>query len=93
MAARIVNLRLYVAGDATNSAGARANLEAIMRSHGFGRFRLEIVDVLREPERAVEDGVLVTPTLIRIAPRPGVRIIGDLSDAPAVGRALGLRAM
>jgi circadian clock protein KaiB len=68
-------LRLYVAGDTPNSALALANLRAVLdgRLH-----RLEIVDVLTCPERALDDGVFVTPTLVRYQPEPPGRIVGSM---------------
>ena len=84
--------RLYVAGDALNSVRAVANLAAICREFLPERHEMEIVDVFKEPERALADGVLMTPTLFRIAPSPLRRIVGTLSDAHAVLQALGLEA-
>ncbi len=53
-------------------------------------YELEIVDCIREPQRALQDGVLVTPTLLKLAPAPEETIIGTLSDARRVALALGL---
>ena len=65
-----LQLRLYVAGNTQNSALAAANLNALCRAHLPGRYDIEIVDVFREPERALADGILMTPTLIKLAPLP-----------------------
>lgn len=82
-------LRLYVAGNGPNSVAARANLRRILatakRPHS-----LEIVDCLEQPMRALNEGVLVTPTLIRRDATPPVTIIGSLNDATRVREALGL---
>lgn len=85
-----LSLRLYVAGDAPNSVEARANLKAICRQAlEPGAYDLEIIDVLEEPLRALEDGVLVTPTLMRVN-SASVCIIGTLEDHDKVKRALEL---
>ncbi len=87
-----MSLRLYVAGNGPNSSAARANLQTVIRdSDGDGpRVELEVVDVLKDPLRALEDGILVSPTLVRLSPRPTVRIVGNLSDLDTVRFALGL---
>ena len=85
-----VNLCIYVAGDAVNSAQAIANLGAICRKHLPDRHAIEIVDVFRHPDRALSDRVFLTPTLIRVAPFPQRRIVGTLRDTASVLRALAL---
>ncbi len=82
-----LQLRLYVAAGAPNSERAVANLEAIREAH-LGVCKVEVIDVFEAPERALADGVLVTPTLLRIFPRPVRRIIGDLSETATVVGAL-----
>lgn len=82
--------RLYVAGDALNSAQARANLTALCRTHLAGRHEIEIVDVFREPMRALADSVFMTPTLVKLAPLPVRTIVGTLSQTPIVMLALGI---
>jgi circadian clock protein KaiB len=81
---------LYVAGDALNSAQALANLGALCRTHLAGRHEIEVVDVFRQPQRALADGVFMTPTLVKIAPSPGRRIVGILSQTQSVLQALDL---
>jgi|SRR4051812_41806307 circadian clock protein KaiB len=83
-------LRLYVAGDAPNSALARANLKRLLDSLDREQYALEIIDCLDEPLRALEDGVLVTPTLVRVEPEPKRTIVGSLSAADRVANALDL---
>ena len=85
--------RLYVAGDTLNSAQAIANLTALCRDYLPSRHEIEIIDVFREPKRALADGIMMTPTLLRIAPSPVRRIIGTLSQAQPVLQALGLDAV
>lgn len=82
--------RLYVAGNGTNSAQAAANLAALCRTHLAERSTIEIVDVYREPMRALEDGVFMTPTLLKLGPAPARRIVGTLSQTSSVLAALNL---
>jgi circadian clock protein KaiB len=82
--------RLYIADNTQNSAQAIANLTALCRTYLPGRHEVEVVDVLREPKRALADGILMTPTLVRLAPLPVVRIVGTLSDPQPLLHALGL---
>jgi circadian clock protein KaiB len=84
-------LRLYIAGGAPNSLQAIANLEAICRQYLKGGHRLEVVDVLEHPERAMAEGVLVTPSLAKVFPLPGAGVVGNLSDTAKVLLALGLK--
>lgn len=84
----LLSVRLYVAGDAPNSLRAVANIEDICTEIAGLRFQLEIVDVLKEPVRALSDGVLITPTLLRLSPEPALKIIGDLSEKKKVSELL-----
>jgi circadian clock protein KaiB len=86
----MLKFRLYVAGDAVNSTQAVANLSALCRTHLRGRHEIEVVDVFREPKRALADCILMTPTLIKLGPLPVQRIIGTLSEENSVLQALGL---
>jgi circadian clock protein KaiB len=82
--------RLYVAGDAPNSVQALANLTALCRAHLPDRHEIDVVDVLREPKRALADGIVMTPTLVKLAPSPVRTIVGTLGQTQAVLQALGL---
>ena len=82
--------RLYLASGAPNSVRALANLYAICRQHFPDSHRIELIDVLKEPVRALAAAIFVTPTLVRISPAPELQIIGNLSDEAEVLRALGL---
>ena len=84
-----LQLRLYVAGGAPNSTLAESNLTSLLESNGIVDYDLEIIDCIKDPRRALGDGVLVTPTLVRFAPPPPQTIVGTLSDAARVGAALG----
>lgn len=75
-----LELRLYVAGQAPNSLLASANARAVCEEHFAGQYHLEIVDMLVHPKRALADAVIVTPTLIKLAPGPMQRVIGSLND-------------
>ena len=86
---RKVKLRLYVTGSAPNSIAALANMQAV-RAALDEDHELEIVDVLERPERALADDVLVTPTLLKLAPRPPCRIVGNLSNIHQVLSSLGI---
>lgn len=85
--------RLYVAGDAYNSAQARSNLNAICQAHLPDRHHIEIIDVLTDPKRAHADGILLTPTLVKLWPAPVRRIVGTLNQPEIVLRALGLESV
>jgi circadian clock protein KaiB len=89
-AAPALVLRLFVAGASPNSLAAIANLKAIESSEPRA-FDVEIVDVLKSPERALAESILVTPTLVKVAPAPACRILGNLRDLELVLRSLGLR--
>jgi circadian clock protein KaiB len=79
-----LQLRLYVAGNAPNSLRAIANAKAICDEPFASGHHLEIVDLLVHPRRALADGIIVTPTLLKLSPLPVQRIVGDLSDASQV---------
>jgi circadian clock protein KaiB len=81
--------RLYVAGQSMHSMRALENLRSLCREFVPDAHVIETVDVLREPLRALKEGVIVTPTLLRLEPAPLVRIIGNLGDRPTVVAALG----
>lgn len=78
-------LRLYVAGQTAKSLAAFANLKRICEAHLAGKYRLEVIDLLKTPQLAAGDQILAVPTLVRRLPAPIKKIIGDLSD---VGRVL-----
>ena len=87
----LFKFRLYVAGDAVNSTQAVANLMRFCREHLPDRYEIEIVDVFREPRRALAEGVLMTPTLIKLAPAPVKRIVGTLSHEATLSQTFGLQ--
>jgi len=83
-------LRLFVAGNGTNSKLALANLQRLCREHLHGRCTIQTVDVVTNYEAAVRNNILVTPALILVAPLPRVIVLGNLSDAQKVLAALRL---
>jgi circadian clock protein KaiB len=83
-----LHLRLYVAGNAPNSLRAIANTRAICDLHFAAGHELEVIDLLEEPSRALDDGIIVTPTLVKFFPLPVQRLIGNLSDTDQVLLAL-----
>jgi len=82
--------RLYVAGEGPNSAEAVGNLTALCREHLPKRHEIEVVDVLVQKGRALADGVMLTPLLVKLSPAPVRKIVGNLSPGASVLLALGL---
>ena len=85
--------RTYVAGDAPNSTQAFADLTAFYRAHLMNRHEIETVDVFREPQRALIDGVFLPPTLVKLAPSPVQIIVVSLSQTQTVWHAFNLEAV
>lgn len=77
-------LRLYVAGETPKSRVALANLKEICETHLAGRYEIEVVDLLEQPQLAAGDEILAVPTLVRRLPPPITKLIGDLSDTSRV---------
>jgi len=82
--------RLYIAGQGPNSRLAAANLAALCDKHLAGRHSVETVDVFEHPERALEDGIFLTPQLLILSLTPVQTIIGNLSQPDVLLRTLGL---
>ena len=83
--------RLYVVDEGPSSARAIANLSAICKNHLPDNHQIEIVDLLQDPRRVLNDHILATPTLIKLSPAPVRKIIGDLGEEAKVLLALGLQ--
>jgi circadian clock protein KaiB len=81
--------RLYLAGDTHDSMLALANLSALCEARLPNDHKIELVDVLRQPQRALADGILMTPTLFKLAPSPVQKIVGTL-QSDRVWEVLGL---
>lgn len=84
VAGEIFDLRLYVAGQTPRSTAAVANLKRICEEHLAGRYRVEVIDLMANPELARSDQILAIPTLVRRLPEPIRKIIGDLSNQERV---------
>ena len=83
-ARRTWRLRLYVAGQTPKSITALANLKRLCEGHLAGRYRIEVVDLLKRPHLARRDEIVAIPTLVRQLPPPIRKIIGDLSNVERV---------
>ncbi len=86
------NLRLYIAGQTPKSLIAVSNLKSICREHLEGKYRSEVIDLMRHPHLASGDQILAIPTLVRRLPAPIKKIIGDLSKTERVLVGLDLRS-
>jgi len=87
------NLRLYVAGQTPKSIAAFANLKKICEEHLAGKYRIEVIDLLKNPQLAKGDQIVAIPTLIRKIPEPLKRIIGDLANTERVMVGLDIRSV
>ena len=90
-AERTYELRLYVAGQTPKSILALANLRKICEEHLQGRYEIEVIDLMENPQLAQGDQILALPTLVRRLPEPIKKIIGDLSNTERVLVGLDLR--
>ncbi|KOP26135.1 circadian clock protein KaiB [Hapalosiphon sp. MRB220] len=86
-------LRLYVAGQTPKSLKAFANLKKICEEYLEGQYRIEVIDLLKNPQLAKGDQILAIPTLVRKLPEPVKQIIGDLSNTEKVLVGLDLRQL
>jgi circadian clock protein KaiB len=74
------DLRLYVAGQTPKSLAAFANLKELCEQYLAGKYRIEVVDLIKKPQMAKDDQIIAIPTLVRRLPQPVRKIIGDLCD-------------
>lgn len=86
----IYKFRLYVAGDGPNSLQARANLAVFCQEYLPDRHQIEIIDVINDPNRALADRIFMTPTLVKLSPRPLRIIVGTLNKKQTVLQILDL---
>ncbi len=86
-------LRLYVAGQTPRCITAFANLKRICEEHLAGRYQIEVIDLLVNPQLAKGDQILALPTLVRKLPVPVKKIIGDLSNTERVLVGLDIRPL
>jgi circadian clock protein KaiB len=78
------NLRLYVAGQTARSIAAFSNLKRLCEERLAGRYTIEVIDLLKQPQLAQGDQIIAIPTLIRRLPEPMKRVVGDLSNLERV---------
>lgn len=91
MAEETFDLRLYVAGQTPKAVRAFENLRKLCEEHLAGRYRIEVIDLLQDPQLGRGDQILALPTLVRRLPAPIKKIIGDLSNTERVLVGLDLR--
>jgi circadian clock protein KaiB len=89
--ATVWKLKLYIAGQTPRSVAALRNLKKIVEERLDGRYRVEVIDLLENPQLAKGDQILAVPTLVKDLPLPVRKIIGDLSDTERVLVGLDLR--
>lgn len=85
-------LRLYVAGQTPKSVAAFANLKKLCDEHLPGRYTIEVIDLVKQPQLAAGDQIVAIPTLVRKLPEPLRRIVGDLSNTERTLVGLQLRS-
>ena len=88
---RAMSLRLFVTGDSPDSAIAIANLRALFPNGDGAHVEIEIVDVQQQPARGARDGIIVTPTLLKVSPAPACRVLGNLTNREALRQLLGIQ--
>jgi circadian clock protein KaiB len=84
-------LRLYVAGQSPKSMTAFSNLKRICEEHLHGRYTIEVIDLVQQPQLAAGDQIVAIPTLVRKLPEPLCKIVGDLSNTERALVGLQLR--
>jgi circadian clock protein KaiB len=90
-AEKAYELRLYVAGKTAKSVTALSNLKKYCEEHLKGRYKIEVIDLLEQPQLAEGDQIFAIPTLVRKVPEPIRKIIGDLSNEEKVLVGLNIR--
>ena len=84
------DLRLYVSNHTPRSMAAFSNLKRMCDEHLAGNYRIEVIDLLEQPQLARENEIVAIPTVVRRSPLPSRRVIGDLSNAEKTLRGLQL---
>jgi circadian clock protein KaiB len=85
-------LRLYVAGQSAKCALAYENLKKICEQHLAGRYRIEVIDLLKHPRLAKDDQIVAIPTVVRKLPEPIRKVVGNLADMDEALVGLQLRS-
>lgn len=80
----VLRLKLYVAGQTPKSLAALTNLKRICDEHLKGKYQVEVIDLMKNPQLAQGDQILAIPTLVKKLPVPVRKIIGDLSNTDRV---------
>jgi len=86
------NLRLYVAGQTPRSVTAFSNLKRLCEERLAGRYKIEVIDLVKQPQLAQGDQIIAIPTLVRKLPEPIKRVVGDLSNIERVLVGMDLQA-
>lgn len=86
-------LKLYVTGSTPRSSRAIVNARKLLEQHLKGEYDLKVVDILRDPASARRGQIIAAPTLVKEAPEPLRRFIGDMSDTDRILRGLEIRAI
>ncbi|MBU0545487.1 MAG: circadian clock KaiB family protein [Proteobacteria bacterium] len=84
-------LKLYIAGQTLRSIEAFANLKILCEEHLKGKYHIEVIDLIKNPQLAKGDQILAIPTLVRKLPEPIKKIIGNLSNSEQVLVGLNLK--
>lgn len=75
-----VQLQLYITGNSPRSTEAVNNLHALCEEHLAGRYDLEVIDLYQEPARAAIGQIIASPTLVKLLPKPLIRMVGNLAN-------------
>ena len=86
-----LELRLYIAGQTPKSVEALKNITKYCKDHLEGKYSIEVIDLLKNPQLAEGDQIFAIPTLVRKVPQPIRKIIGDLSNEERVLVGLNIR--
>ncbi|HZN02762.1 MAG TPA: circadian clock KaiB family protein [Candidatus Polarisedimenticolia bacterium] len=89
--AAVWELRLYVAGQSPKSVAAFTNLKKLCDEHLAGKYKIEVIDLVQQPQLAAGDQIVAIPTLVRKLPEPLRKIVGDLRDTERALVGLNLR--
>ena len=93
MQEQLWELRLYIAGQTPKSVAALSNLKKYCEEHLQGKYKIEVIDLLLQPQLAEGDQIFAVPTLVRKVPVPIRKIIGDLSNEEKVLVGLNIRSL
>jgi circadian clock protein KaiB len=83
-------LHLYIAGKTQRAVTAINNLKIICDEKLEGKYRIEVIDLLKNPQLARSEQIIAVPTLVRKLPLPKKSVIGDLSNTEKVLTGLNL---